>query len=217
MNEGMFELLSERVHDSWVEEKMKDGYHHPSKCPTKKSTGVFDCLKCHPDILPYGMLPDNVKELDRIKVREFEKSLKAVGGYITFPASLRYITKRASDDLKEFRKFILENLKAGHDLVSLFWTWFEERRIGGLELYCPHCGWDKKTGYTLYEGRIEHACDPGCCCTLMCCKCGRVYGLVENKVYHWDVKKKALIGRGVEKYFKKKLSGYRRGGKNGKK
>lgn len=48
----------------------------------------------------------------------------------------------------------------------------------GPVVFCPHCNFDEE-GATTFAGELFNPCDPGCCCTLACPKCGRVYKLVE--------------------------------------
>lgn len=57
MKEQIIEFLAEKVHESWQEEKHKQG--------------IFD----HPDDKPYKDLADNIKEYDRATVRSVLKAL----------------------------------------------------------------------------------------------------------------------------------------------
>ena len=61
MKEQIIEYLSEKVHESWQEEKHKQGVYN------------------HPDDIPYSELADNIKEYDRVTVRSV---LKALGNLI---------------------------------------------------------------------------------------------------------------------------------------
>lgn len=85
--EENLEKIAEGVHNSWWEEKKKQGFHPPSECPQRIAPrigeqGVFAglfikiCDKCHPDMYPYRILPDNVKEYDRVTVRSVKNSIK---------------------------------------------------------------------------------------------------------------------------------------------
>ena len=57
MNNQIIEYLAEKVHESWQEEKHKQG--------------IFN----HPDDIPYSDLKDNIKEYDRVTVRTVLKAL----------------------------------------------------------------------------------------------------------------------------------------------
>lgn len=85
------EFLAEEVHNSWWEEKKKQGFHAPLDCPSGnykhfRTCGDIEgkrrfydngsnpktfkwCKQCHPDMYPYGELADNIKEYDRVTVR----------------------------------------------------------------------------------------------------------------------------------------------------
>lgn len=99
--------------------------------------------------------------------------------------------KRTEKEFDKFFKWIVGNVKLGNEILDSFWHIYDQGKVQGLELYCPKCNFNKD-GATLYKGLIAHACDPGCCCTLYCTKCGRVYGLIEDKE-HWDFKKKLVV------------------------
>jgi len=67
------EKIAEEVHNSWWKEKKQQGFHSPFEChaSTKSYGGMFTkiCDKCHCDMYPYGHLPENIKEYDRVTVR----------------------------------------------------------------------------------------------------------------------------------------------------
>jgi len=74
------EQLSEAVHNSWMKEKLDQGFHAPNDCPTNgmaqqysnlQKFGKFDkhCDKCHIDLYPYVELPENIKEYSRVTVK----------------------------------------------------------------------------------------------------------------------------------------------------
>lgn len=74
----LIEQLSEIVHDSWMEEKKKQGFHSPIDCKEKKEWGgkfTRKCSKCHTDMYPYFELPDNVQNYDRVTVKGVIKAL----------------------------------------------------------------------------------------------------------------------------------------------
>ena len=63
------EMIASNVHDAWLEEKKKQGFHSPMDC-TFTIGGKFEkgCDKCHTDMYPYDELPENIKEYDRVTV-----------------------------------------------------------------------------------------------------------------------------------------------------
>jgi hypothetical protein len=50
----LLEQVSEEVHNSWWQEKAKQGFHSPIIHGGDKFTKV--CDKCHPDMYPYNEL-----------------------------------------------------------------------------------------------------------------------------------------------------------------
>lgn len=88
--------------------------------------------------------------------------------------------RRTKKEFDKFFKWIEENVKLGNEILDSFWHIYDQGKVQGLELYCPKCNFNKD-GATLYKGLIAHACDPGCCDTVYCTKCGRVYGLLEDE------------------------------------
>ncbi len=73
------EFASEKVHNAWMDEKLKQGFHAPTNCPHIKPIGesLIDpvsrkfknhCPKCHTDLYHYSELPENIKEYDRVTV-----------------------------------------------------------------------------------------------------------------------------------------------------
>lgn len=61
------ENLAKRIHDEWMKEKMRQGWRYgPTKDPEKKT---------HPDLVPYDALTEEIKELDRMYIIDFEKIL----------------------------------------------------------------------------------------------------------------------------------------------
>jgi len=69
------EFLAEQVHNSWWEEKKKQGFHAPNECMFySKLNGTEEkftkhCDKCHADMYPYDELADNIQEYDRVTVK----------------------------------------------------------------------------------------------------------------------------------------------------
>lgn len=56
----LVESLAEKVHESWQEEKHKQGIYN------------------HPDDIPYSELKDNIKEYDRVTVRTVLNALSSI-------------------------------------------------------------------------------------------------------------------------------------------
>jgi hypothetical protein len=86
-SEKYIELLSEEVHNAWMEEKLAQGFHAPKQCPNNEfknedSEGRLKfykfCDKCHTDLYPYSELPENIKEYDRVTVRAVLKAIKKI-------------------------------------------------------------------------------------------------------------------------------------------
>jgi len=84
------EKLSEEVHNSWMAEKFKQGFHSPDNCKTFNPNNMehyyrdkFEkhCDKCHTDMYPYDELPDNIKEYDRVTVIAVLEALNKTKGY----------------------------------------------------------------------------------------------------------------------------------------
>ena len=83
--ENNIEFLSEQVHNAWMEEKLKQGFHAPDDCSNFDQGDVahyyrekFErhCDKCHTDLYPYSELPENIKEYDRVTVRSVLDAIK---------------------------------------------------------------------------------------------------------------------------------------------
>ena len=61
----------------------------PNECPylrrfpslNPNSKGCF-CGKCHKDLIPYDELPDDIKEYDRVTVRQVLDGLDAEGVFL---------------------------------------------------------------------------------------------------------------------------------------
>jgi len=66
----LVESLSEKVHDAWAREKYIQGFHSPSY---HEDDSI--CSKCHPDMIPYEWLGENIKEYDRVTVRTVLQAL----------------------------------------------------------------------------------------------------------------------------------------------
>ena len=58
------EEISSLVHNAWLEQKIKDNYHHPSKCDKVSNPTPYrlHCSKCNADMIPYDQLTDKDKE-----------------------------------------------------------------------------------------------------------------------------------------------------------
>ncbi|WP_033396989.1 RyR domain-containing protein [Desulfobacter curvatus] len=53
----LVEMLAENNHDTWAEQRMREGWRFGSKRD--------DAHKTHPDLVPYNDLPESEKEYDR--------------------------------------------------------------------------------------------------------------------------------------------------------
>jgi hypothetical protein len=86
MNEKIVEHLSKVLYHQWRDEKLSQGYHHPSKCPnfeeiedqeeTKISNDVVHCNKCLATLIDYDSLSEYQKNLYREKAESFYLTLK---------------------------------------------------------------------------------------------------------------------------------------------
>lgn len=94
--EDLIEKLSEKVHNSWVEEKIKQGFHSPDQCQSDNHKSYLEaswenqerminaginpkfykwCDHCHTDMYPYSQLPEHIKEYERVTVETVLKCL----------------------------------------------------------------------------------------------------------------------------------------------
>lgn len=65
------ELLAENAHDIWARQRMAEGWQYgPERNDERKE---------HPDLVPYGQLPDSEKEYDRSAALETLKAIVALG------------------------------------------------------------------------------------------------------------------------------------------
>ena len=85
----LVEKLAEGVHDAWARQKRANGFHAPNECPYKTRHPEFEpnakgcfCSKCHPDLIPYEDLTEEVKEYDRVTVRQVLDGLDAEGVFL---------------------------------------------------------------------------------------------------------------------------------------
>ena len=69
------EFASEKVHNAWMDEKLKQGFHAPLDCKEPVKDGITwtqkftkACSHCHTDLYPYLELPENIKDYDRVTV-----------------------------------------------------------------------------------------------------------------------------------------------------
>ena len=65
------ELLAESTHDHWALQRMAEGWAYG---PVRD-----DQAKTHPDLVPYGELPESEKEYDRRTAMETLKAIIALG------------------------------------------------------------------------------------------------------------------------------------------
>ncbi len=78
------ERLAENVHDHWVILRMKEGWTWGSRRD--------DAGKKHPDLVPYGELPESEKQYDRNTAMETIKAVVALGYKISRAKNRRRVT-----------------------------------------------------------------------------------------------------------------------------
>lgn len=71
------ERLAENAHDLWAKQRMSEGWRYG---PKRDDTALE-----HPDLVPYGELPDSEKEYDRKTAMETLKAIVALGYRIVKP------------------------------------------------------------------------------------------------------------------------------------
>ena len=74
----MIERLAELMHEEWLALMVERGHHLTESCPHRPKTGKFawsNCTNCHPGMLLWSNLPEEVKEVNRRGVRRFLKEL----------------------------------------------------------------------------------------------------------------------------------------------
>ena len=65
------ELLAENAHDHWAAQRLAAGW----TCGPERN----DQAKTHPDLVPYGELPESEKEYDRKTAMETLRAILALG------------------------------------------------------------------------------------------------------------------------------------------
>ena len=90
------EVIASKVHDAWLEEKKKQGFHSPNDCPSSNHKSFINasdhnkerledfhnpkfykwCDKCHTDMYPYEELAENIKDYDRVTVDTVLKAIE---------------------------------------------------------------------------------------------------------------------------------------------
>lgn len=73
--EQLIEQVARNVHDQWVQERRRQGWTWGEHRDDDK--------KEHPGIVPYDMLTNDEKEIDRVTVRAVISALLAQGATIT--------------------------------------------------------------------------------------------------------------------------------------
>ena len=73
------ERLAENNHDLWAQQRLAEGWTYGRRRD--------DVRKRHPDLKPYGEIPDSEKEYDRITALQTLKTILALGYRIVDPAS----------------------------------------------------------------------------------------------------------------------------------
>ncbi len=82
------ENISANVHDAWWLSKVEQGFHAPVDCTLRLYEPIEDeneeilrerfCEKCHPDMVPYNKLPENIKDYDRVTVDAVLKAIEQI-------------------------------------------------------------------------------------------------------------------------------------------
>lgn len=96
---GHIEKLSEEVHNSWWDEKKRQGFHSPAECKSNNKKSYIAssieaqerfvnagnnekfykwCDKCHTDMYPYAELSENIKDYDRVTVKSVLNAITKV-------------------------------------------------------------------------------------------------------------------------------------------
>jgi len=85
--EKIISILASILRDLWIEERIKEGYHLPEKCPVYEKSGdnedilktsdLIHCRKCDPNLRDLGEI-DNFTKEEYLKRAEifYEKMLK---------------------------------------------------------------------------------------------------------------------------------------------
>ncbi|HUW14376.1 MAG TPA: hypothetical protein VM537_31930 [Anaerolineae bacterium] len=73
MADELVEHLAEKMHHEWLEVMAEQRYHaRPSKIVPGKS---FACGKCRDGLVPWGLVPEEVREVNRRGVRRILREL----------------------------------------------------------------------------------------------------------------------------------------------
>ncbi len=73
---ALTERLAESAHDHWAERRLAEGWTYGPRRD--------DAAKQHPDLVPYGELPESEKEYDRQAAMETLQAILALGYRIEF-------------------------------------------------------------------------------------------------------------------------------------
>lgn len=68
---GLIEILAVRVHESWMKQRLSEGWRYGKIRDDKEKT--------HPCIVPYNQLPESEKAYDHITATVTIKAILAVG------------------------------------------------------------------------------------------------------------------------------------------
>ena len=93
------ERLAENVHDTWSRRRLDEGWRYgPSR---------NDASKEHPNLVPYGQLPEHEREYDRRTALETIRTLLSLGYQIEAPSSqsdaATHLSMWASEELERLR------------------------------------------------------------------------------------------------------------------
>jgi hypothetical protein len=83
--------LAAYTHDGWWQQKIEMGFHHPAEkhadYDQKKPAKL--CDKCHLDMVPFGELPESIRNLDLVAVGTVLGGLAELGYEIVAKKSSR--------------------------------------------------------------------------------------------------------------------------------
>jgi class 3 adenylate cyclase len=88
--EKLTEALAENSHDLWAKGRMAQGWSYGPERDDKEKT--------HPDLVPYGELPDSEKAYDRVTAMEALKAIIALGYEIVPPDKVKSSRSGDPDD-----------------------------------------------------------------------------------------------------------------------
>jgi hypothetical protein len=75
--------LAKYIHDSWWEEKARQGFHYASFHKEFNPSAIKKlCDKCHLDMIPYEQLPESSKVFDKVTIETTLAGLQLLGYHV---------------------------------------------------------------------------------------------------------------------------------------